>query len=195
MGIELVVGLGNPGEEYAGTRHNVGFEVVDEVARRLRAGSWERRHSSDVAASTRGPRVWLAKPRTFMNRSGKAVASLLEGLGIPPSSMLVIVDDVDLPVGRLRLRPSGGPGTHNGLRDIVDAVGPGFARLRLGVRGETPWHDLAEYVLSPFEEEERPAVEEMIKLAADAVTVSVFEGLGRAMNRFNQPPVTKETIN
>ncbi len=195
MGIELVVGLGNPGEEHAGTRHNVGFRVVDEVARRLRAGSWERRHSSEVAVSTRGPRVWLARPRTFMNRSGMAVASLLEGLGVPPSRMLVIVDDVDLPMGRIRLRPSGGPGTHNGLRDIVDRIGPGFARLRLGVRGETPWNDLAEYVLSPFDEEEQPAVEEMIKLAADAVTVSVFEGLRRAMNRFNQPPVTKETVN
>jgi len=192
MGIELVVGLGNPGEEYAGTRHNVGFRVVDEVARRLRAGSWERAHSSEVATTTRGPRLWLARPRTYMNRSGMAVASLLEGLGVSPSRMLVIVDDVDLPVGRIRLRPSGGAGTHNGLRDIVDRVGPGFARLRLGVRGETPWNDLAEYVLAPFDEEEQPAVEEMIKLAADAVTVSVFEGLARAMNRFNQSPVTKE---
>ncbi len=195
MGIELVVGLGNPGDEYQETRHNVGFRVVDEVARRLRAGRWERRHASEVAATTRGPRVWLAKPRTFMNRSGDAVASLLAGLGIPPGSMLVVVDDVDLPVGRLRLRPSGGPGTHNGLRHIVERIGPGFPRLRLGVRGETPWNDLAEYVLAPFEEEERPAVEEMIKLAADAVAVGIFEGLGRAMNRFNQPRIVQDTTN
>ena len=107
MAVELVVGLGNPGEEYEATRHNVGFRVVDEIARRLRAGTWERRFHSEVAAISKGRRVWLAKPRTFMNRSGSAVASLLEGLGIPPSHALVIVDDVDLPLGRLRLRPSG----------------------------------------------------------------------------------------
>lgn len=187
MAVELVVGLGNPGEEYRQTRHNVGFRVVDALAPKLRAGAWERRFLSDVAATSRGRRVWLAKPRTFMNRSGAAVAKLLEGFGLRAQDALVVVDDVDLPLGQLRLRPSGGPGTHNGLRDIVEHVGTGFARLRVGVRGESPWEDLAQYVLSPFEEEEEPMANEMIKQAADAVAVSVFEGLGRAMNRFNQP--------
>ncbi len=195
MAVELVVGLGNPGEEYRQTRHNVGFRVVDEIARRLRAGAWERRFFSEVAATSRGRRVWLAKPRTFMNRSGTAVASLLEGLGIAPADALVIVDDVDLPLGRLRLRPSGGAGTHNGLRDIVEHVGTGFARLRLGVRGEAPWKDLAEYVLSPFDADESALADEMIKQAADAVAVSVFEGLGRAMNRCNQPVSSTEPVN
>ncbi len=195
MAVELVVGLGNPGEEYEETRHNVGFRVVDEIARRLRAGTWERRFYSEVASTSRGRRVWLAKPRTFMNRSGEAVASLLQGLGVPASDALVIVDDVDLPLGRLRLRPSGGAGTHNGLRDIVEHVGPGFARLRMGVRGEAPWENLAQYVLSPFDEEERALAEDMIKQAADAVVVSVFEGLGRAMNRFNQPASSTQPVN
>ncbi|HHQ47451.1 MAG TPA: aminoacyl-tRNA hydrolase, partial [Acidobacteria bacterium] len=96
--------------------------------------------------------------------------------------------------GRLRLRPSGGAGTHNGLRDIVERVGTGFSRLRLGVRGASPWEDLAQYVLSPFEEEEEPVADEMIKQAADAVAVSVFEGLGRAMNRFNQPVSSTQPV-
>lgn len=195
MAIELVVGLGNPGEEYRTTRHNVGFRVIDEVARRLRAGDWERRFHSEVAATNRGRRVWLAKPRTFMNLSGVAVASLLEGLGLGARDALVVVDDVDLPLGRLRLRPSGGAGTHNGLRSIVEHVGTGFPRLRLGVRGPSPWEDLAQYVLSPFDEDEQPVADEMIKQAADAVAVSVFEGLGRAMNRFNQPVSSTEPVN
>jgi len=195
MAVELIVGLGNPGEDYAATRHNVGFRVVDEVARRLRAGPWERRFHSEVTSALRGRRVWIAKPRTFMNRSGLAMSSLLEGLAIPASDTLVVVDDVDIPLGTLRLRPSGGPGTHNGLRDIVEQVGSGFARLRVGVRGDAPWDDLARYVLSPFAEEEEPVADEMIKRAADAVAVSVFEGLGRAMNRFNQPVSSTQAVN
>ncbi len=187
MAVDLVVGLGNPGEQYRATRHNVGFRVVDEVARRLRAGRWERRYLSDLSRTGRGRPVWLAKPRTFMNRSGSAVAELLSGLRVPPAAMLVVVDDVDLPLGRIRLRPSGGPGTHNGLRDIVAAVGPGFPRLRLGVGGDAPpGRDLADYVLSPFDADEAAAAEGMIGLAAEAVVVGVFEGLERAMSRFNQ---------
>jgi len=186
MTIELVVGLGNPGEEYEATRHNAGFRVVDEVARRLRAGAWRRRFLSDVAATRRGRRIWLAKPRTYMNRSGAAVAELCSGLDVPVSATLIVVDDVDLPIGQIRLRPSGGPGTHNGLRDIVAYTGPGFPRLRVGVGPSAPVDDLAEYVLSPFCEDELDLANDMIELAAEAVIVGVFDGLGRAMNRFNQ---------
>jgi len=194
MAIELVVGLGNPGDAYATTRHNVGFRVVDRVARLLRAGEWRRELRSELTATGRGRRVWLAKPRTFMNLSGNAVSELLAGLQLGPGQCLIVVDDVDLPLGRMRLRRSGGAGTHNGLRDVVAQVGTDFPRLRLGVRGDTLWEDLAEYVLAPFDTEELPAAEEMIKLAADAVSVSVFEGLQQAMNRFNQAPITGETL-
>ncbi len=193
MAIELVVGLGNPGKEYQTTRHNIGFRIVDAVAERLRAGRWERRFLSDVASTGRGRRVWLAKPRTYMNRSGSAIAELISGLGIRLGEALVVVDDVDLPLGRIRIRPSGGPGTHNGLRDIVAAVGTGFPRLRAGVGREGGTKtDLADFVLSPFEDDESMAAEALVKRAAEAVTVSVFEGLERAMNRFNQTPLFQQ---
>ena len=186
MAIELVIGLGNPGEEYAGTRHNVGFRVVEEVGRRLRAGEWKRRFSSQMAATRRGRPIWLAKPTTYMNRSGKAALALLSGLDLRPANLLVVVDDVDLPVGRMRLRKSGGPGTHNGLRDLAEAIGSGFARLRVGVCGPDPWADLADYVLSRFDPAEEPIVAECVGRAVDAVEVALFEGFDRAMNRFNR---------
>ena len=187
MAIELVVGLGNPGKEYETTRHNVGFRIVDAVARRLRARRWERRFLSDLAQTGRGRPVLLAKPRTYMNRSGSALAELTSGLGVHVNEILVVVDDVDLPFGRIRIRPSGGAGTHNGLRDIVAAIGTGFPRLRAGVgRESSDGDDLAAFVLSPFENDELEAAGTLIERAAEAVTVSVFEGLERAMNRFNK---------
>ncbi len=123
-----------------------------------------------------------------MNRSGEAVEWLLGHLEMEPDQMLVVVDDVDLDLGALRIRPSGGPGTHNGLRDICDRLGDGFPRLRLGVRGDTGWDDLASYVLSPFAEDEVPVAEAMIKNAADAAETAVEDGLLFAMSRFNGPP-------
>jgi PTH1 family peptidyl-tRNA hydrolase len=186
MAIELVLGLGNPGAAYAETRHNIGYRVVDELGRRLGCADWKHRYSSELGRTARGHRLWLAKPVTYMNRSGAAARSLLNALELTAADMLVVVDDVELPLGRLRLRKSGGPGTHNGLRDLVDAVGAGFPRLRLGVQGEKPWADLADYVLSPFPADEQEAVERLVARAADAVEAAVFEGLGRAMNRFNR---------
>jgi len=186
MTVELVVGLGNPGAEYVATRHNVGFRVVDELARRSGAASWQRRGSSLVIGVERGRPVVLAKPQTYMNRSGVAVLALATAIGVVPASILVVADDVDLPLGRLRLRRTGGPGTHNGLRDVVDAVGTGFPRLRVGVRGERPWDDLADYVLAPFETDEQSAVDAVVARAADAVEATLREGLGPAMNRFNR---------
>jgi PTH1 family peptidyl-tRNA hydrolase len=188
VAIELVIGLGNPGPEYAATRHNVGFRVVDELARRLRATGWRHRFSSRLTSTGRGRQVWLAKPTTYMNRSGDAAVALTRGLDLGPANLLVVVDDVDLPVGRIRLRKSGGSGTHNGLRDLVDVIGTGFARLRVGVGGEDASGDLADYVLSPFDAAEEPVVDEAIARAADAVETALFEGFGRAMNRFNRRP-------
>jgi PTH1 family peptidyl-tRNA hydrolase len=187
MAVELVVGLGNPGAEYAATRHNIGFRVVDELARRRTSTRWAREGPSLVAVVELGRRVVLAKPETFMNRSGTAVLTLATVLGVEPSSILVVADDIDLPLGRLRLRRSGGPGTHNGLRDVVAALGTNFPRLRVGVRGELPWHDLADYVLAPFAPDELERADLTGQRAADAVEVALREGLDPAMERYNRP--------
>jgi PTH1 family peptidyl-tRNA hydrolase len=184
--IELVAGLGNPGQRYAATRHNVGFRVVDEIARRHADAEWVRRAHSEVTTARLGSRLVLAKPLTFMNRSGEAVYRLLDLLDIEPAQVLVVVDDIDLPLGMLRLRPSGGAGTHNGLRDVCSVVGEGFPRLRLGVRGDGMIDDLAAYVLSPFDGAEEMRLPGLVARAADAVETAVVEGLERAMGRFNR---------
>jgi len=134
----------------------------------------------------------FAKPLTFMNRSGLAVGALLDQLELNPDAIVVVVDDIDLPLGRLRLRSAGGPGTHNGLRDVVSAVGPDFARLRVGVFGGEVAGDLAEYVLSDFSAEEQDAVSATIARAADAVEAVLAEGFAPAMNRFNRPVPSTE---
>lgn len=185
--IELVVGLGNPGERYAATRHNVGYRVVDELARRHSDALWVHRRLCDLSSIGLGARLLLAKPLTFMNRSGEAVVWLLDHLELEPDQMLVAVDDVALPLGTLRLRRWGGPGTHNGLRDICDRVGRNFPRIRLGVGPEAAPHDLAEYVTTPFARAERPIVERMEARAADAIEASVLEGIPLAMSRYNGP--------
>lgn len=185
MELAAVVGLGNPGARYAATRHNVGFMVVDELAARFRIPRFEPRFFSLVAFRPGSRPLWLVKPQTFMNLSGQAVAALCRQEDISPSQVLVVVDDVDLPLGQLRLRPRGGPGTHNGLRSVVEAIGEGFPRLRLGVRGAKSWQDLAAYVLEPFDPEEQPLVELMVRRAADCVEVALHEGVGRAATRFN----------
>jgi peptidyl-tRNA hydrolase, PTH1 family len=182
--MKAIVGLGNPGGEYAGTRHNVGFDVIDEVARRWGAKlkAWK-----SVAALAVVPThgVVLAEPTTFMNLSGEAVQRISDFYDIQPSEVLVVVDDVNLPLGRLRLRAAGSAGGHNGLRSVIQHMGPAFARLRIGVgRGDPAW-DLADHVLARFEREERPAVEEAIGRAADAAELFVAEGIDPAMNRFN----------
>ena len=186
MRIHLVVGLGNPGRAYASSRHNVGFRVVDELARRHHGARWRRRCRSRVTRAAIEPPVLLAKPLTYMNRSGQAVVRLLERLEIDPPRMLVVVDDVDLPLTALRLRRSGGPGTHNGLRDICSMVGEDFPRLRVGVRGDAPWEDLADYVTSPFSAAEEELIEQVVGRAADAVETVLVHDLDRAMSEFNR---------
>lgn len=185
--IELVVGLGNPGSRYAATRHNVGFRVADELARRHPAGGWVHRRLCDVAAVALGSRLLTAKPLTYMNRSGDAAAWLLDHLGLASEQMLVVLDDVDLPLGTLRLRAGGGPGTHNGLRDICGRIGPSFPRLRLGVTGAASPGELADFVLSEFTTDERAQAERMVERAADAVETAVRDGLALAMSRHNGP--------
>jgi PTH1 family peptidyl-tRNA hydrolase len=188
LSMKLVVGLGNPGRQYEGTRHNVGFEAVNLLASRHRI-AWESAPRGIEALSGRwqgGPAV-LAKPLTFMNRSGYAVVGLLQFYKIDVADLLVVVDEVQLEIGRLRTRPSGSAGGHNGLKSIVEALGTeAFPRLRIGVgRGDTQ-RDLADHVLGRVEPAERPVIEEAIGRAADAAELFVAEGVLAAMNRFNR---------
>lgn len=184
---KLVVGLGNPGDGYANTRHNVGFAVASRLGKRARAEFGIKAAESRIAeGSLGGVKVAIARPQTFMNDSGRAAKKLLDRYRLDPADMLVIFDDVDLPLGTLRIRESGGPGTHNGMRSIVGAVGTGFPRIRVGVAPtqlrEVP--DLAEYVLSPFEQDEKALAEKTLDRATEAAEVALRD-VARAMNQFN----------
>lgn len=190
----VVVGLGNPGEEYARHRHNVGFWVIDELARR--AGVRPRVVGSTMAIAVgqlAGSLVALVKPRTYVNRSGDAVVQALAWTGVPRARLIVVHDDLDLEVGALRVRFGGGHGGHNGLRSIAAAVGLDFVRVRVGigrptVEGRSTWDPdvVAAYVLSapaPGEAEELKAA---VRLAADAVETVVRDGVEAAANRYNR---------
>ena len=185
--MRLIVGLGNPGSEYRGTRHNVGFDVVDVLARRLDL-AFESAPADAVLARQRGPgaRVMLAKPLTYMNRSGGAVQTLRHYFRIEPEALLVVADDVNLPLGRIRGRKRGSDGGHNGLASIIASLGTAeFARLRVGVgRGDTR-RSLTAHVLARFDTDEREEAEAAIERAADAVETFVADGIDGMMNRFN----------
>lgn len=187
--MKLIVGLGNPGRRYRDTRHNVGFAVVDEVARRGGA-VFEAAPAEAVMARTPhlGSGVWLVKPLTMMNLSGVAVADLMRYFRIDVADLLVVADDANLPIGRLRARPGGSDGGHRGFRSIGDELGrTDWARLRVGIGRGDPRRDLADHVLARFDEDERAAVEAAVRRAADAVEVFVREGIDRVMNAFNGP--------
>ncbi len=186
MGTRLIVGLGNPGRKYAGTRHNVGFDSVDLIAER-HGLAWEAAPAEALVARWRAAGVLLAKPLTFMNLSGHPVGELLRFFKIDPADMLVIVDDVHLEIGRLRARSSGSAGGHNGLKSIIGQLGTEqFSRLRIGVGRGDARRDLAAHVLAKFEPEERPGIAEAVGRAADAAELFVSEGIGPVMNRFNR---------
>jgi PTH1 family peptidyl-tRNA hydrolase len=182
--------LGNPGREYAETRHNVGFAVLDQLAKRWQCSFRSRsRFAAELGEyNASAGRIVLAKPQTYMNRSGAAVSALMNWLKIPIGEVLVIVDDADLPLGKIRLRTAGGSGGHNGLRSIIDALGGSeqFARLRVGIgRAEPVGADITGHVLSRFAASEREAAQQAIARAADAVACCVADGYAVAMNKFN----------
>jgi PTH1 family peptidyl-tRNA hydrolase len=183
----LVAGLGNPGREYAATRHNVGFMVADELARRL-AGSWRAKFSGDLAeVRLDGLRLAVLKPQTFMNESGRSVGAAVRFFKVEPDDLLVVHDEVDLEPGRLQARLGGGLAGHNGLRSVAHHIGtPDFARLRIGVgrpeRGDP--RPVADFVLSAFPPE--LDVDSLVAKAADAVETVATEGLEEAQNRFNE---------
>jgi PTH1 family peptidyl-tRNA hydrolase len=185
--MRLVVGLGNPGERYRRTRHNVGFMVVDALAARWGAGRGQVEGEAWTAEAQRsGQALLLAKPLTFMNRSGVAVEQLLAAAGLGPEALVVVLDDTALPLGQIRVRPRGSHGGHNGLRSVLDVMGSDeFVRVRVGIRKGEPPEDLADYVLSEFPQEDVLVVQEMVGTAADAVECLLEEGTEAAMNRFN----------
>lgn len=182
--MKAIVGLGNPGAEYQGTRHNIGFEVVDELVRRWHAHLKSWRSMAKVARVADHDAV-LVKPTTFMNLSGQAVGSIAGFYQVSPEHVLVIVDEVQLPLGKLRLRRSGSAGGHNGLKSVIAHIGADFPRLRIGVDRGGQGSNLSNRVLSPFALSERPIVQEAVQRAADAVEMFVNDGLQTAMNRFN----------
>lgn len=189
--MRVVLGLGNVGGRYDGTRHNVGFRVVDRLAERARV-RWEEFPGPErVAFATEvdlsGERVALIKPRTLMNRSGRAAAAAIDRYRCPVGELLVVFDDADLVLGRVRIRQGGGAGGHNGLRSLMDVLrSPDFGRVKLGVKGAgREESDLADYVLRSFDPEERAVVEPMIALGVEAVEAAVSRGMGEAMNLFN----------
>jgi len=190
--MKLIVGLGNPGYEYHLTPHNLGFMAIDRLAD-VCGKELSRREAQALTASTEmaGERVVLAKPQTYMNLSGLSVARLLSNYELAPRDLLVLVDEIELPLGMLRIRPRGSAGGHNGLKSILGALETGdFTRLRMGVRPEGPVEDYVSYLLKPFRAADTPLVEEMLDRASEAVRVILSEGVQKAMNRFNRkvPP-------
>jgi len=187
----LIVGLGNPGEEYAHTRHNAGFQCLGVLARRHRLSFREKRaHARTAVGKVAGHAVVLARPYTFMNRSGAAVAGLVRWLGLAPQRLLVVYDDLDLPAGTIRLRGKGGAAGHKGMTSILAALGTeGFPRLRLGIgRPADPALDPIDFVLLPRTAREEREWEPVLDRAADAVECFLEEGLAVAMDRFNRMP-------
>jgi PTH1 family peptidyl-tRNA hydrolase len=182
--IRLVAGLGNPGSEYAATRHNIGFIVVDQFAAQF-GSTWERSTKWD-ALSAKCDGVLLVKPTSFMNRSGYPLFAIAQFYKIEPREILVVLDDLALPLGRLRLRTSGGPGGHNGLESIIIQFGTEeIPRLRIGI-GAAPTEGSVDYVLSRFFEEEKSLARSTVDRAVEAVKCAIDNGLVSAMNSFNK---------
>ena len=185
--MKVIAGLGNPGESYANTPHNVGFDVVDVLAKRLEA-EWKNSsgfHARVARTTYAGQTLMLVKPHTFMNLSGTSVAPLLRYYGGEPRDLTVVSDDADLPLGRLRIRASGGSGGHRGLASVIESLGTeAFPRVRLGV-GRQERRGLVDHVLGKFDEERQNLVRATVEAAADAVMCLIENGLNESMNRFN----------
>ena len=195
--LKIIVGLGNPGAEYARTRHNAGFWLADELARR-HGGAFrsEGKHQAELArVRIGGDEVWLVKPMTFMNRSGGPVSSVLNFYKFAPAQMLVAHDEIDLPSGTVRLKEAGGHGGHNGLRDLIAAQGDGFWRLRIGVGHPGSRNEVIDFVLTRAGSDEQRAIDETITAGADAVEEMLRSGAQIAMNKLHtrsKPAATQE---
>ena len=187
---KIIVGLGNPGARYAGTRHNVGFACIDHLAQRWSVPLTDRRqHAALGQGEVTGTPVVLAKPRTYMNNSGVAIRYLLARFHAHPSDLTIIYDEMDLPLGIIRLRPRGGTAGHQGMSSIVNVLGSNrFPRIRVGIGKPERADDWVSYVLDPFSPDETPVVREVVERVADSIDSLLREGIDRAMNRFNTVP-------
>lgn len=184
----VVVGLGNPGRQYASTRHNVGFVLIQRLADQQNAKLKKRKYSAKAArVELEASPVLLVKPWTFMNQSGVAVRELIESTGVKTNRLLVVYDDLDIPLGEMRIRKTGGPGTHNGMASIVREIkSTKFPRIRIGIGPLPPGFDATDYVLADFREEEKPALEGCLAKAEKALMLIMTKGVDAAMNRFNR---------
>jgi len=185
--VKIIVGLGNPGNEYMNTRHNVGFMAIDELARQWGITSWKKRNQALVAEYRGSEPVILIKPQTYMNLSGIAVGELARWYKVRVEDIIVIFDDMDLPIGRLRIRTKGSSGGHRGIESLLTHLDKDtFARVRIGIdRPPTNWQ-VVDYVLSSFRAEEQPLLNEAVARAAKAVECAVEQGVTKAMNLYNK---------
>jgi PTH1 family peptidyl-tRNA hydrolase len=186
--MKIIIGLGNPGRKYERTRHNAGFMAIDELARGLRFDLTQEKYHAVIGRGRIGDtEALLAKPQTFMNESGRSAGAVLRYTYGSPADLIVLHDELDLPLGAVRVKAGGGHGGHNGLRSLIEHLGtPDFVRVRIGVGRPEPGRDAAVYVLSPFRADERGLAEESFARAAEAVRVIIADGLPKAMNAFNK---------
>jgi len=186
--MKIIVGLGNPGRKYERTRHNAGFMAVDELARDLRSELAQEKHNALLGRARIGSEeTILAKPQTYMNESGRAVAAIVRATYARPVDLIVIHDELDLPLGSLRVKTGGGHGGHNGLRSIIEHLGSSdFIRVRIGIDRPAAGMAAVDYVLSPFPAEEKKSLSDAMTRVVEAVKTIVLEGPARAMNMFNQ---------
>lgn len=181
----VIAGLGNPGKEYASSRHNAGYMAVEYLAGKLNTKLNKLKFNSVYGdTSINGEKVMLVKPVTYMNKSGIAIAEIVKFYKISTSNLIVIYDDIDIPLGSLRIRPSGSAGTHNGMKSIVDSIGSEFPRIRIGI-GRNEEMDLADFVLQKFSRNEKDIVTPIIERAAEAAVEIIENGIDSAMQKFN----------
>jgi PTH1 family peptidyl-tRNA hydrolase len=183
----LIIGLGNPGKEYQRTRHNIGFRVVDRLARERGIQFRKRRSGAQVAEGrVRRERIVLAKPLTYMNKSGVAVKKLVKASGIPLERLVVVHDDLDLACGRMKIKEKGGHGGHKGVQSIMEELGSAeFLRVKVGIGKPPSQKEGADYVLSPFAADERALVKASVEQAAEAIEAIIVSGTDKAMNTYN----------
>lgn len=181
----IIAGLGNPGKEYTGTRHNVGYEALDCLAEKHNVKLNKLKFNSVYGETTiNGEKVMLVKPVTYMNRSGIAIDEIMKFYKIPAENLIVIYDDIDIPVGTLRIRPNGSPGTHNGMKSIIQHVGTNFPRIRIGI-GRNPQMDLADYVLQRFSKDDAEKIKPIMEKAIEAAIEIIESNVDMAMQKYN----------
>lgn len=181
----IIAGLGNPGKEYAGTRHNVGFDAIDCLVEKYNVNLNKLKFNSVYGEiNINGEKVMLVKPVTYMNRSGIAIDEIMKFYKIPVENLIVIYDDIDIPVGTLRIRPNGSPGTHNGMKSIIQHVGTNFPRIRIGI-GRNPQMDLADYVLQRFSKDDAEKIHPIMEKAVEAAIEIIKSNVDTAMQKYN----------